>query len=107
MRRYYVADIGTNASKRTDDHDLNAFEKSEDHGTRFALAVGPTNERRPREDKSRILKVDMAFAQYPLALGRIPFKIANLREQLRDVFRHSDPPPDGGCDTFSIAEGLL
>ena len=85
-----MADIGTIASKRTDDHDLNVFEKSEDHVARFALTIGPTNVRRPGEDKSRILKVDMAFAQNLLALGRIPFKIANLREQFCDVFRHSE-----------------
>ena len=85
-----MADIGTIASKRTDDHDLNVFEKSEDHVTRFALAIRPMNERRPGEDQSRILKVDMAFAQNLLALGRIPFKIANLREQFCDVFRHSE-----------------
>jgi hypothetical protein len=102
-----VADVGSIALKRADDHDLNVFEKPEDHVTRFAFAIGPANERRSGEDQSRILKVDMAFAQSSLALGRIPIKIANPREQFCNVFRHSDTPPSGGCDTFSIAEGSL
>ena len=82
-----MADV---ASERTDDHDFNVFEKSEDHITHFAFPIRPANDRRPIEDEARILKVDMSFTQCRITFIVIPTKFSNPSEQLFHSFDAAD-----------------
>jgi hypothetical protein len=59
------------------------------------------------ENPFRVLKVNLVVAQIAIAFLRIPIEPADARHQPLKVFRHSDPPPDGGCDTCSTGEGSL
>src|SRR4029077_7961404 len=94
-------------SERADDGEFYAIEHPKNDIARFTFSVGPINNCRSIKDEAHLVEVNSAFANGPIAFGGVPAKVANPREQFRKFFRHSDPPPNGGCDTFCIAEGSL
>ena len=97
------------AAERAGDRDFPAMDVSEDLVPDFVMAVGSTDERVAVENPFHILEVDLVDAQIACALLLMPSERANAREQLLHVFifRHSEAPPRGGCDTIRITEGSL
>jgi hypothetical protein len=79
----------------------------EDFVPDFAMTIRSTSQGVAVENSFHILEIDLVVTQVARALFRIPLEAANARKQLLHVFRHSDAPPDGGCDTFRIAESSL
>jgi hypothetical protein len=77
------------ASERTDDGELYAIENPKDDKARFTFSVGPINNCRSIKDEAHFIEVDSAFANGPIAFGRVPAKVANPREQFRKFFRHA------------------
>ena len=93
--------------KRADDHHLSAVEKPAHDVARFSTSIGSQCDDRTIEDDAQFLKIDASFAQNANAFCIVPSERTNPCEQLIEVFRHSDPPPMGGCDTIGIAESSL
>jgi hypothetical protein len=58
----------------------------------FAMAIRSTDESVAVENSCHILEVDLVVTQVRSALLRVLIKSANLREQLFQVFRHSEAP---------------
>jgi hypothetical protein len=62
------------------------------------MTIRPTDESVAVENSFRVLEVDSVIAQIAFALFRMPSEVANAREQPLHIIRHSDLPPEGGCD---------
>ena len=82
-----MADV---ASQRTDDHDFDVFEKSEDHMAHFTFPVRPANERRSVEDEARIGEINMSLTQCRITFTVIPTKFSNPSKQLFHSFDAAD-----------------
>jgi hypothetical protein len=71
------------------------------------MAVGSTDKRIAVENSFHILEVDLVNTQIASAFHLMPSERTNAREQCLHIFRHSDLPPKGGCDTLCITEDSL
>lgn len=79
-------DPADRAADRAGDRDLAAFEKAEDLIPGFAMAIRSPNERVVIENGFHIGKVDAVIIQVARALARIPIKVPDVFEYVRQVF---------------------
>ena len=74
-------------------------------------AVRTPNEAYAIKDFDCFVEVDAMLAAIDRRFVFIPFDRANALEQFSNheiiFFRYSDPPPNGGYDTYCTAEGSL
>jgi hypothetical protein len=78
------------ASERTDEDEFYVLKKAEDLVADLSFAIRSLNDRWTCQNDAHIIEIDLAVPQDCGALFRIPTEVTYAREQLFEIFRHSD-----------------